>query len=93
MVSTLRTDYFGAGVFRVLDARKRNHVQVPLVGTSAIIAYQFYFQVIAPRLVDITILPAVLGMIGGVDGLLKGLPFGVFGCGERHGKCVGQDVG
>ena len=25
--------------------------------------------------------------------MLKGLPSGVFGFGERHGKCVGQDVG
>ena len=38
-------------------------------------------------------LSEVLGGVRGVDGLLKGLPFGVFGFGESHGKGVGQDVG
>lgn len=44
-------------------------------------------------LIEYNRLSKVLGGVGCIDGLFKSLPFGVFGFGERHGKCVGQDVG
>lgn len=38
-------------------------------------------------------LPGTLGGIGSIDGLLDGIPSGVFGFRDGYGKCAGEDVG